>query len=130
MHSEFNPSAKDPVRLLQIWIMPERKGLKPAYEQFKYDDADLRNQLALVAGPEATVTIRQDVNLYITRLDAGKEVKHALESGRHAWVQIARGAVLVNGKELKAGDGAAISDEPEVHIEAVKPSEVLLFDLA
>jgi redox-sensitive bicupin YhaK (pirin superfamily) len=110
--------------------MPERKGLKPAYEQFKYDDAELRNKLALVAGPDATVTIRQDVNLYITRLDGGKEVKHALESGRHAWVQIARGAVSVNGKELKAGDGAAISDEADVRIEALKPSEVLLFDLA
>jgi redox-sensitive bicupin YhaK (pirin superfamily) len=130
MHSEFNKSTSELLHLLQIWIVPERRGLKPAYEQLKFSDAELRNRLALVAGPDAAVTIRQDVNLYITRLDAGKEVKHALESGRHAWAQIARGAVRVNGKELKAGDGAAISDESEVRIESLNSSEVLLFDLA
>lgn len=130
MHSEFNPSPKGPVHLLQIWIVPERKGLKPVYEQFAYPDSDLRNRLALVAGPEAPVTIRQDVNLYISRLDKGKEVKHALEAERHAWVQVARGEVAVNGKILKAGDGAAISDEKEVRVEAREASEVLLFDLA
>lgn len=130
MHSEFNPSPKGPVHLLQIWIVPERKGLKPVYEQFAYPDSDLRNRLALVAGPEAPVTIRQDVNLYISRLDKGKEVKHALEAERHAWVQVARGEVAVNGKLLKAGDGAAISDEKEVRVEAREASEVLLFDLA
>jgi quercetin 2,3-dioxygenase len=130
MHSEFNPSAKDPVHLLQIWIVPERRGLKPEYEQFAYPDAELRNQFALVAGSEAPVNIRQDVNLYISRLDKGKEVKHALEPGRHAWVQVARGEVAVNGKALKAGDGAAISDEKEVRVEAREASEALLFDLA
>lgn len=130
MHSEFNPSAKDPVHLLQIWIVPERRGLKPEYEQFAYPDAELRNQLALVAGSEAPVNIRQDVNLYISRLDKGKEVKHALEPGRHAWVQVARGEVAVNGKALKAGDGASISDEKEVRVEAREASEALLFDLA
>ncbi|HKS81538.1 MAG TPA: pirin family protein [Candidatus Acidoferrales bacterium] len=130
MHSEFNPSPKEPVHLLQIWIVSERKGLKPVYEQFAYPDSDLRNRLALVAGPEAPVTIRQDVNLYISRLVKGKEVKHALEAERHAWVQVARGEVAVNGKLLKAGDGAAISDEKEVRVEAREASEVLLFDLA
>ena len=130
MHSEFNPSSKDPVRLLQIWILPERKGLKPAYEQLAFSDAELRNRFALVAGPEAPVTIRQDANLYITRLDNGNEVKQSLESGRHAWVQVARGAVVVNGKELKSGDGAAISEEKEIRVESREPSEVLLFDLA
>jgi redox-sensitive bicupin YhaK (pirin superfamily) len=130
MHSEFNPSPKDPVHLLQIWIQPERKGLKPEYEQLAFADADLRNQFGLVAGPKAPVTIHQDANLYIARLDKGKEAKHAIEAGRHAWVQVARGAVKLNGVELKAGDGAAVSKETEIRAEAKESSEVLLFDLA
>jgi redox-sensitive bicupin YhaK (pirin superfamily) len=130
MHSEFNPSPKDPVHLLQIWITPERKGLKPEYEQLSFADSDLRNQFGLVAGPKAPVTIRQDASLYIARLDEGKEAKHAIEAGRHAWVQVARGTVKVNGVELKAGDGAAVSKETEIRAEARESSEVLLFDLA
>ena len=130
MHSEFNPSPKVPVHLLQIWIVPERKGLKPAYEQLAFTDAELRGKFHLVAGPEAPITIRQDANLYITRLDEGTEAAHALKSGRHAWVQIARGKVILNGKELKAGDGAALSNESEVRVKAEEASEVLLFDLA
>ena len=129
-HSEFNLSPKEPVHLLQIWITPERKGLKPEYEQLKFTDADLHNQFGLVAGPKAPVTIRQDANLYIARLDEGKEAKHAIQDGRHAWVQVARGAVKLNGVDLKAGDGAAVSKETEVRVEAKKSSEVLLFDLA
>jgi len=129
MHSEFNPSPKVPVHLLQIWIVPERKGLKPAYEQLAFTDAELRGKFHLVAGPEAPITIRQDANLYITRLDEGTEAAHALKSGRHAWVQIARGKVILNGKELKAGDGVALSNESEVRVKAVEASEVLLFDL-
>lgn len=130
MHSEFNPSPKEPAHLLQIWIQPERKGLKPEYEQLAFADADLRNQFGLVAGPKAPVTIHQDANLYIARLDKGKEAKHAIEGERHAWVQVARGAVKVNGVELKAGDGAAVSKETEIRAEAKESSEVLLFDLA
>jgi quercetin 2,3-dioxygenase len=129
-HSEFNPSRTQPVHLLQIWIMPERKGLKPEYEQLAFADKELRGGFHLVAGPEAPVTIRQDANLYIARLDKGAEAKHELAKGRHAWVQVARGAVRLNGKELKAGDGAAISNETEVRVEATEASEVLLFDLA
>ena len=130
MHSEFNPSPKEPVHLLQIWIVPERRGLKPEYEQLSFPDADLRNKFSLVAGPKAPVTIHQDANLYIARLDKGAEAKQKLEAGRHAWVQIARGAVKLNGTELKAGDGAAISKETELRVVAQEPSEVLLFDLA
>ena len=87
MHSEFNPSPKAPVHLLQIWIVPERKGLKPEYEQLAFSDSELRGKFHLVAGPEAPMTIRQDANLYIARLDAGAEAKHTLESSRHAWIQ-------------------------------------------
>ncbi|MGH9573274.1 MAG: pirin family protein [Candidatus Acidiferrales bacterium] len=130
MHSEFNASAKDPVHLLQIWILPERRGLKPSYEQLAFSDIDLRNQFALVAGPKAPLTIHQDANLYIARLDEGAKATHNLAPERHAWVQVAKGALVVNGKELAAGDGAAISSETVVHVEAAKPSEVLLFDLA
>jgi hypothetical protein len=130
MHSEMNPSPKTPVHLLQIWIVPERKGLKPAYEQLAFSDSDLRGKFHLVAGPEAPVTIRQDANLYIARLDAAAEAIHTLKPGRHAWIQITRGKVNLNGKELKAGDGVALSNEFEVRVKAAEASEVLLFDLA
>jgi quercetin 2,3-dioxygenase len=130
MHSEFNPSPKDPVHLLQIWVVPNRRGLKPGYEQLSFADSELRNKFALVAGPQAPITIHQDANLYIARLDKGAQAEHSLEPDRHAWVQVARGAVEVNGKPLQAGDGAAISHESRVRVTAQKPSEVLAFDLA
>lgn len=130
LHSEFNPSPKDSTHLLQIWIVPDRKNLKPEYEQLTFPDKDLRGQFHLVAGPQAPVNIHQDANLYITRLNEGEQTKHALKPGRHAWVQLSRGTVTLNGVKLKAGDGAAVSDESEVRVEATKPSEVLLFDLA
>jgi len=138
MHSEFNPSPKDLVHLLQIWILPERKGLKPSYEQLTFADADLRGRFALVAGPNAPVTIYQDANLYIARLDKGAIAKQPIGAGRHAWIQVARGSIVLNGLrdgqaggiQLKAGDGAALSNESEVRVEAREASEVLLFDLA
>ena len=130
LHSEFNPSPKDPVHLLQIWLLPERRGLDPAYEQLSFADGELRNKFSLVAGPQAPVTIRQNANLYIARLDKGATAEHSLEPDRGAWVQVARGKVKLNGAELKAGDGAAISNETNVKVEAQEPSEVLLFDLA
>jgi quercetin 2,3-dioxygenase len=130
MHSEFNPSQNNAVHLLQIWLLPDRKGLKPEYEQLAFPDAELRDKFNLVAGPKAPITIHQDANLYIARLDKGAEAKHALAPGRHAWIQIASGTVKLNGAELKAGDGAAISDETEIRVEAREPSEILAFDLA
>ena len=130
MHSEFNASPDHPVHLLQIWILPERKGLKPSYEQLAFVDSDLRNQFSLVAGPNAPLTIHQDASLYIARLDPGAKAAHKLAGGRHAWVQVARGTIRLNGKSLSAGDGAAFSNEAEVRVEAVNAAEVLLFDLA
>jgi quercetin 2,3-dioxygenase len=130
MHSEFNPSPKDPVHLLQIWLLPERKGLTPSYEQLAFPDSDLRGKFSLVAGPKAPITIHQDANLYIARLDEGEAAKHSLAPERHAWAQVARGAVQLNGNELKAGDGGAISGESEITVKAQEPSEVLAFDLA
>jgi len=130
MHSEFNPSPKDPVHLLQIWILPERNGLDPGYEQLAFSDADLGNTFGLVAGPKAPITIRQDANLHIARLDRGKEAALPIARGRHAWVQVARGAVQLNGQALAAGDGAALSDESEIRAGATEPAEILAFDLA
>ncbi|MGB8524890.1 MAG: pirin family protein [Candidatus Acidiferrales bacterium] len=130
LHSEFNPSPKDSTHLLQIWIVPDRKNLKPQYEQLTFPDEDLRGRFHLVAGPEAPVNIHQDANLYIARLNEGEQAKHSLKAGRSAWMQVSHGTVAVNGTKLKAGDGAAISEESEVRVEATKPSEVLLFDLA
>jgi redox-sensitive bicupin YhaK (pirin superfamily) len=130
LHSEFNPSKKDATHLLQIWIVPEKKNLKPEYEQLSFPDKDLRGKFHHVAGPQAPVTIRQDADLFIARLDKNAETKHEIKPGRHAWVQVARGAVRLNDVELKQGDGAAISKEKEIHVTAEEPSEVLLFDLA
>jgi redox-sensitive bicupin YhaK (pirin superfamily) len=130
MHSEFNPSPKDPTHLLQIWIVPEKKNLKPEYEQLAFPDKDLRGKFHHVAGPKAPVTIHQDADLFIARLDKNDETKHDIKPGRHAWMQVARGKVRVNDVELKQGDGAAISKETEVRVVAQEPSEVLLFDLA
>lgn len=130
MHSEFNPSPKEPVHLLQIWLLPERKALDPGYEQLAFQDAELRNQFGHVAGAKAPVTIHQDADLHIARLDQGAEAMHALVSGRHAWVQVARGAVKLNDTALRAGDRAAISGETEIRVRAIEPAEVLAFDLA
>ena len=130
MHSEFNPSPKDPTHLLQIWIVPEKKNLTPEYEQLAFPDKDLRGKFHHVAGPKAPVTIHQDADLFIARLDKNDETKHDIKPGRHAWMQVARGKVRVNDVELKQGDGAAISKETEVRVVAQEPSEVLLFDLA
>src|SRR5262249_10189041 len=123
-HSELNASEDEPLHLLQIWILPERRGLEPSYEQRAFPEAERRGRLRLVAsqdGRDGRVTIHQDAALYASLLDPGKRVEHALRKGRHAWVQIARGAVTLNGKSLAAGDGAAISDEAALTIAAQQP---------
>jgi len=133
MHSEFNASKSDPVHLIQIWILPEQKGLSPGYEQKPYPEAERRNRLRVVAsrdGREGSTTIHQDAAIYATLLDEGKAVKHTLVKGRHAWLQLIHGEVTANGTALQAGDGAAVSDERELTIHSVKDSEFLLFDLA
>jgi redox-sensitive bicupin YhaK (pirin superfamily) len=132
-HSEFNPSEAEPVHLYQIWLLPERDGLEPSYEQRAFPAEERHNRLRLVASPEGrdgSLTIRQDARLYLASMDGGREVRHELSPGRHAWLQILRGGVNLNGLALSAGDGAAVSDESLLAIEADGPSEVLLFDLA
>ncbi len=134
VHSEFNHFASDPLHFFQIWIEPERQGLTPGYEQMAIDWERARGALQLIASPEGgagTLTIHQDVRLYAARPAPGKEVVHRLAPGRHAWLQIARGAVSLNQTELRAGDGAAVSEESELTIRAgEEESELLLFDLA
>ena len=132
-HSEFNNSRTAPVHLLQIWILPNRRGLTPGYEQKNFPSAEKQGKLRLVAsgtGREGSVGMNQDVDLYATILAPADTVAHALRPGRHAWVQMTKGAVTVNGVSLKAGDGAAVSAESRLEIHASAPSELLLFDLA
>jgi len=133
-HSEFNPSKTEAVHLLQIWILPEKKGLKPMYEQKSVPAEEKKGKLRLLGSPEGgdgRVTIYQDAKLYATELAAGDSVQHELESGRYAWVQVARGKISLNGKTLQAGDGAAVTSEQKLELAGVgDKSEVLLFDLA
>jgi len=135
-HSEFNASRTDPVHLLQIWILPEQRGLRPEYEQKAFPEAERRGRLRLIAsqdGADGAVTVHQDVRLYATVLDSGQQVTQALAPGRFAWVQVARGAVVLNDSALAAGDGAAIQGESQLEIVAngaAGTSELLLFDLA
>lgn len=133
-HSEFNHSKTEPVHLLQIWIQPQKAGIKPMYQQKNIPAAEKKGKLRLIASPEApnaAVTLYQDAELYATQLSASESVTYPLEQGRHAWVQVARGNVKVNGKDLNSGDGAAITSEAEIRITgADHDSEVLLFDLA
>ena len=133
VHSEQNASATEPVHLLQIWILPARTGLAPGYEQKAFPKAERRGRLRPLAsadGREGSVTVHQDVTLYSALLGAGESVRHALAPGRHAWVQVARGAVSVNGETVRAGDGVALSDERSLALEASEDAELLLFDLA
>lgn len=133
MHSEYNPSDADFVHFFQIWILPERQGDPPGYEQKTFPDEEKRGQLRLVGsrdGRDGSITIHQDVDLYASLLAAGESVSHRLAPGRKAWVQVARGAIEVNGAALAAGDGAAIAEEDEIILAATDPSEFLLFDMA
>jgi redox-sensitive bicupin YhaK (pirin superfamily) len=132
-HSEFNASDKEPVHFLQIWILPEKEGLAPGYEQRAFGDAEKRGKLRLVAsrdGRGGSVTVHQDLALYATVLGAGERVAYDLAPGRHAWVQVARGQVRLNGELLKEGDGAAIEQLDRIELEGATESETLLFDLA
>ena len=132
-HSEFNPSDNEAVHLLQIWILPESRGLAPTYEEKSFSEDERRGRLRLVAskdGREGSVTIQQDACLYATLLDAGASVERTLGANRYAWLQVARGTISLNEIELQQGDGAALKDESDLKIVAQEPAEILLFDLA
>lgn len=132
-HSEYNASKTDTVHLLQIWVLPEKAGLEPGYEQNFYTPEEKRGQLRLVAsqdGRDRSVTVHQDLNLYATVLGEGETVTHDIERDRHLWVHVARGSATVNGESLKAGDAAAIEKEPRLELVGQDMAEILVFDLA
>jgi redox-sensitive bicupin YhaK (pirin superfamily) len=131
-HSEYNASKTDPVHFLQIWILPDRTGLPPGYEQRTYPAADKRGKLRLVAsrdGAEGSIRLAQDVRLYASLLEPGEEVALEIEPGRHAWAQVVRGAVALGGQALGAGDGAAVTGIGRLAVRADAASEILVFDL-
>lgn len=132
-HSEYNHSKEKGVHFLQIWIEPEQRGLRPSYEQRAFSEQERKNTLRLLAardGRDGAITIHQDVELYGGLLDAGAKVERPLEPGRHAWLQVVKGAVLLDGERLEAGDGAQTSEPGLIALEALEDAEVLLFDLA
>jgi quercetin 2,3-dioxygenase len=132
-HSEFNPSENESVHLYQIWLLPERKGIEPSYEQKRFSDEERHNQLRLVASRDAehgSLLIHQDARIYLSKIDAGNEVKHELGQHRHAWLQVLRGTVSLNGLDLGTSDGVAVSDESLLTIHATTDAEIMLFDLA
>jgi quercetin 2,3-dioxygenase len=132
-HSEFNPSDTEWVHLYQIWLLPQRKGLEPSYEQLAVGEGDRRGRFRLVASPDGvdgSLTIHQDARLYLASLSPGEGVAHEIEPGRAAWLQVLRGSVSVLGHDLVLGDGVAVTDENAIPVHAAAPSEVLLFDLA
>lgn len=134
LHSEFNASDTDPVHFLQIWVIPEQAGLDPGYEQIYFAPEDKQGQLRLIGsrdGRSGSITIHQDVDLYATQLQQAQSVAHELLTGRIAWVHVAQGAVNLNGHDLTAGDGAAITQETALTLVGTgKDTEVLLFDMA
>lgn len=132
-HSEFNPSKTEPVHLLQIWIMPDRSGLDPSYEQKSFPNQEKEGKLRVIASPDAkdgSVKINQDASLYVSLLSPGQEVTHEFSNGRYGWLQVAKGQVQLDGAMLNQGDGAAISQEKDLTIRGTQDSEILLFDLA
>lgn len=132
-HSEFNPSKSDPVHLLQIWLLPDRGGNPPEYDQRYFEDDRRENRLCLIASPDGdqrSFRIYQDAKLFHARLEAGKTLEAALDPERFAWVQVAKGSLQVNGSELEAGDGARIAKASSLELLARDSAEILLFDLA
>jgi redox-sensitive bicupin YhaK (pirin superfamily) len=130
-HSEFNPSEKNPVHLLQIWIMPDHKNAKPRYEEKSLAKAKtgVLHLVASKTGRDNSIAINQDAELSLAKLESGETVKHTLAAGRNAWVHIAEGTVTVNGQKLNAGDAVAVSESGDLQLTANEKSQALLFDL-
>lgn len=132
-HSEFNHSESDPLRLLQIWIFPEEKGLEPGYEEVNVPEKEKRDRLRRIVARDAgegELKIHQDATIHAAVLSAGETISHDLAPGRGAWIQVATGKITVDGVELRHGDGASIEEVEEIEIRGVEESELLLFDLA
>lgn len=131
-HSEFNASQTEPVHFLQIWLLPERAGLEPGYEQKHYPESERHAQLRLIAsrdGDEGSVSVHQDVRVYASLLRSGESLRYTPPPGRHSYLHLARGELVVNGDTFLAGDAATISDEPALMLHAPHSAEFLVFDL-
>jgi len=131
LHSEFNPAKDEATRILQIWIVPDQKGVKPQYAERSIQNA-APGQLHLLTsktGRDGSVPIHQDADLWLGRLNPGQQVSHSLGVQRHAWLHVAEGEINLNGQTLSTGDAAAVSKETKLDLRATKPSQVLLFDL-
>jgi redox-sensitive bicupin YhaK (pirin superfamily) len=132
-HSEFNSSATEAVHLYQIWLLPEREGLPPSYEQRAFPASERQDRWQTVAAPngrDGALTIHQDAVISLAELSPQKQLDYDLTTGRHAWVQVTRGKLSLNDVDLSAGDGAAVSDEPKLRFKAPELTETMLFDLA
>ena len=131
-HSEFNASTDEPVHLYQVWLLPDRPGLPPRYDQRTFAEAERRGRFRVVASPDGrdgSLLIHQDAEVFLATLEPGESANHAFAPGRHGWLQVLRGSAQLNGKPLSAGDGAALSDEPALTVNGDGPCEVMLFDL-
>jgi redox-sensitive bicupin YhaK (pirin superfamily) len=131
-HSEFNPSPKEPVHFLQIWLVPNETGVEPAYDQRHFPEQDRRGRLRLLVSPDGrdgSIATHQDALMYGALLEPGESAVHAVQADRRAYVHVARGRIEVNGHALGAGDGAAIEDEADISLSGIDAAEVLLFDL-
>jgi redox-sensitive bicupin YhaK (pirin superfamily) len=132
-HSEYNASHTEPVHFLQVWIIPDETGLKPNYEQRSLNLEKNSSKWVLIAardGRDGAVKVHQNVELYLATISAGQRLNHGLKPGRRAWLQVTRGATTINGMLLKEGDGASVSEEQILEVNAVQVAELLLFDLA
>lgn len=131
-HSEFNPSPTEPVHLYQIWLTPRAAGLAPGYEQKAFDAAGRNGQWQLVASPsgaDGSLTIQQDARIFLANIAVGQDLPFDLTPGRHAWLQVLRGSIELNGTPLATSDGAAVSNEGRLHMRATEPAELMLFEL-
>lgn len=130
-HSEFNPSSDEAVHLLQIWIQPDQNGVTPRYAQKSYADVETGtfHLVASKTGREDSIAIHQDADLWLAKLNPGNRLQHRLAPGRHAWLHVAEGELTLNGQKLHEGDAAAFTEAAALELEALKPAQVLLFDL-
>lgn len=132
-HSEFNPSPNRPSHFYQIWILPERKGIDPSYEQRAFDSSERQNRFQLVASPDGkdeSLLIHQDVQIFLADVDVGASITWELANSRHVWLQVLRGSLTINDRSLHAGDAVAVSDEDGLSIHGDERAELMLFDLA
>ena len=132
-HSEFNPSETEPVHLYQIWLLPEKSGIEPSYSQKAFSAEGRQDRWQVVAsrsGQDGSLVIHQDATIELANLSANSVLEKELFAGRHAWLQVLRGSVTLNGNQLATSDGAAISGESRLLLKAQEPAEIMLFDLA